>query len=206
MLSRPAPKPLLYGFLAGGWLVSVAAGLVIVFVLEGAVSTSDRRSASPTVDLVGGLLTLGLAGLLWRRGRRSRPGAQAATALAADEPPGAQRNSLASRMLSRGSPKSAFALGMILNLPGIWYLVALKDIANGGYGVLAAVSLIVVFNAIMFVLAEVPLIGYLVRPARTRSQVQRFQAWLARNGRMVAVGAAALVGVYLIIRAIVGYA
>jgi hypothetical protein len=66
--------------------------------------------------------------------------------------------------------------------------------------------LIVVFNAIMFVLAEVPLIGYLVRPARTRSQVQRFQAWLARKGRMVAVGAAALVGVYLIIRAIVGYA
>lgn len=37
-------------FLAGGVLISIAAGLIIVFALEGAVSTKDQKSASPTID------------------------------------------------------------------------------------------------------------------------------------------------------------
>ena len=33
ILNRPTPKPLLVGFLLGGLLISVTAGLIIVFVL-----------------------------------------------------------------------------------------------------------------------------------------------------------------------------
>ena len=105
-------------------------------------------------------------------------------------------------MLSRGSSKAAFVIGMVLNLPGIWYLVALNDIAAANYGAASAVLLIVIFNAIMFLLAEVPLIGYLVRPQQTTIRVNRFQIWLSDNRRLVAAGAAAVIGLYLISRAV----
>lgn len=63
LLAREKPAPLLAGFLAGGVLVSVAAGLIIVFALNGAVSTKNQSSASPTIDLVAGSFVL--AGVLW---------------------------------------------------------------------------------------------------------------------------------------------
>ena len=106
-------------------------------------------------------------------------------------------------MLAHGTPRTAFALGLILNLPGIWYLIALKDIADGKRGTITAVLLILLFNAIMFLLIEVPLIGYLISPDGTRTRVQRFRTWLSEHNRRVATVAAAAVGLYLIVRALI---
>ncbi len=113
------------------------------------------------------------------------------------------RTPLTKRMLAHDSAKAAFAVGMILNLPGIWYLVALKDISKDHDGAVRAVLLILLFNAIMFLLVEVPLIGYVLNPTGTEAHVQRFQTWLANHGRLVATIAALAIGVYLIIKAIV---
>ncbi len=210
MLSRPAPRPLLAGFLVGGLIVSITCGLIIVFVVKGAISPSQQKSASPKIDLIGGILSLILAGVLWvRRGRGhlgnrhastpDRPGGdQAVTGDA-----GGEHESFSKRMLAHGSPKAAFTLGLILNLPGIWYLIALKDIAKDKYGPVDAVLLILIFNAIMFLLVEVPLIGYLFSPEGTRARVERFQSWLSANGRLIATIAALVIGVYLIVKAIV---
>jgi hypothetical protein len=54
------------------------------------------------------------------------------------------------------------------------------------------------FNAIMFLLVEVPLVGYLISPEGTRARVERFHTWLGEHARIVA-GA---VGVYLVIKGI----
>ena len=59
---------------------------------------------------------------------------------------------------------------------------------------------IVVFIVIMFVLAELPLIGYLVAPEATQVRVTGFQDWMSRNGMTVAMWFAALLGAYLIIK------
>lgn len=209
MLSRPAPRPLLAGFLLGGVIVSVTCGLVIVFALKGALSTPHQKSASPWVDLIAGVLSLILAGALWARRDRGRLGDRHASTL--DRSGGEQAStgeagaheSFSKRMLAHGSPKAAFTLGLILNLPGIWYLIALKDIAKDKYGPVDAVLLILIFNAIMFLLVEVPLIGYLFSPGGTRARVERFQRWLSANGRLVAATAALLIGAYLIVKAIV---
>jgi hypothetical protein len=79
-------------------------------------------------------------------------------------------------------------------------LVAMKDIAQLGYSAAATVALIAGFYLVMFLPAEVPLISYLVAPARTTEVVGDLRDWLRRNGRRVAVITLAIVGAYLVIR------
>jgi Sap, sulfolipid-1-addressing protein len=77
LLARDKPAPLLAGFLAGGVLISVTTGLIIVFALGGAVSTKNQNSASPAIDLIAGILSVILAGVLWKRQHDKRGNPQA---------------------------------------------------------------------------------------------------------------------------------
>jgi hypothetical protein len=200
LLARDKPAQALAAFMAGGMLISLTAGLIIVFALDGAVSTSNQKSASPTVDLVAGILSLILAIVLGKRERGRREPRRETPAKNKDGPSWTQRT------LGSGSVWAAFAAGLILNVPGIWYLDALKDIAKANEGTATTILWILVFIVIMFALAELPLIGYAVDRDRTRVRVQRFQGWLSANGRIVARWAATLIGVYLTITGIAGLA
>jgi hypothetical protein len=200
LLARQKPARLLSAFLAGGMLISITAGLIIVFALDGAVSTSNQKSASPTVDLIAGILSIILAAVLWKRERDRHGPPREAPAKDKDGPSWTQRT------LGKGSVWAAFGAGLILNLPGIWYLDALKDIAEANEGGGITILWILVFLVIMFALAELPLIGYAVDPDGTRVRVQRFQSWLSVNGLILARWAAALIGAYLTITGIAGLA
>jgi hypothetical protein len=96
----------------------------------------------------------------------------------------------------------AFVVGAAINLPGPFYVLALGEIANGAYDHLASLGLILLFNAIMFTLLEVPLVGYLVRPARTAAQVGRLSIWLNANGLRIMGALIGLVGVSLVVQGI----
>ena len=93
--------------------------------------------------------------------------------------------SWAERHLSRANARVAFLVGAAINLPGPFYLLALGDIATGSYSSAEQLSLIVLFNAIMFLLVEVPLIGYLAQPEQTAKRVASFATWLNANGLRV---------------------
>jgi hypothetical protein len=54
----------------------------------------------------------------------------------------------------------------------------------------------------MFASVEIPLVCYLVAPARTVDTVQRLNVWLDRNTKRVAAGVLGAVGVYLVTRGI----
>jgi hypothetical protein len=196
LLAREKPVGMLAAFLAGGVLISITAGLIIVFALGGAVSTKNQRSASPTIDLVIGVLSLVLAAVLWRRVH-----ADAGAEKAPKKDKGPSRTQ---RMLGEGSAWAAFGAGLVLNLPGIWYLDALKDISKADAGSAAKILAMVVFIVIMFALAELPLIGYLVAPDATQVRVEGFQNWMSAHAATVALWAAALIGAYLTIKGIAG--
>ena len=196
LLARDKPVAMLAAFLAGGVLISLVAGLIIVFALGGAVSTKNQKSASPTIDLVIGVLSLVLAAVLWRR-RRADGGAE--TVRKKDKGP-----SRTQRMLGEGSAWAAFGAGLILNLPGIWYLDALKEISKANAGTVATVLSVLLFIVIMFAMAELPLIGYLVAPEATQVRVEGFQTWMSVHARTVAFWAAAVIGAYLTIKGIAG--
>jgi hypothetical protein len=92
----------------------------------------------------------------------------------------------------------------VLNLPGAFYQLALKDIAQGQQGTGRQLFAIVVFNLIMFVLAEVPLLGYSFAPEATQAKVEELNDWMARHARQIAIVVATTIGLYLATRGLLG--
>jgi hypothetical protein len=106
-------------------------------------------------------------------------------------------------MLGRGSARVTFAVGVVLTFPGVSYLTALDRMAKLDASVPATVLLVVGFCLIQQLLLELPLLGYTIAPDWTRDAVERFRAWLGRNGRRAGVTFAAVIGVLLVIRGVV---
>jgi hypothetical protein len=201
IISRPSPRRLLLGFYAGGMVTSITAGILVLDAFKDsrkvAGSSSSHVSAGPSIAV--GLVALALAWLMAsrrgralierRRARHPRP--------ARDDTP-----SWAERHLAGASAGVAFAVGAVINLPGPFYLVALGEIAGASYSRAQELGLILLFNVIMFLLLEVPLVGYLVQPERTAERVAALSAWLNANGLRVMGWLVGLVGLSLIAQGI----
>jgi hypothetical protein len=208
LLSTPHPRRLLGAYLAGGLIVSIGLGIAIVKALEGSKAvTSESSGLSWAVDLaIGGLALLLAVALATRTDERFRERRrQRREAAAKSKPPSDddKKEPWSARILARGSTPIVFVAGLVVNVPGAAYLVGLKDIAAGKYSTGEEIALIVGFNLIMFLLAEVPLAGLLIAPERTDAMVKRFNAWLSSHSRQIAIALCAFLGVFLVIRGIV---
>jgi hypothetical protein len=198
IMGQPNPRRLLSAYLAGALLVSIGAGLIIVFALDaGDVASGSEDRFGPGVDVaIGGIALLLFWVLLTDRDRRLKERRVERRPPKADD----GRDPWSRRILTRGSLKLTFLLGMALSLPGALYLVALKDIAESETGTGKSVILIVAYNLIMFSLAEVPLLAYALAPDRTREAVVRGNAWLGNHSRQVAMVLCAAAGAILVVR------
>lgn len=201
MLLTPNPKRLLFGYLLGAYTTSITLGLVIVFSLEGssAVSTS-KNTISPAQDIAIGLVLL-LVALVLGTGRDTplrerRQGRRQAA--------GGARQPWSQRMLGRGSARVTYAVGVLLSFPGVTYLAALSRIAKLDTTAPLTVLLVVSFCLIQLLLLELPLLGYVIAPERTRDAVTRFRAWIGRSGRRAGIIGAATLGALLVARGLIG--
>jgi Sap-like sulfolipid-1-addressing protein len=185
ILTRPQPRGLLLAFLLGGMAISLLAGTLILVLAQdsGALSGSSRRTVSPAVDIAVGVLSLVVAVVLWRR--RDRPRKERT------------QPQWLSRRLGGASAWPVFVIGVVLNLPGVYYLAALKQISAGGYGTATDAFLLVAFNLIMFALVEVPLVWYVASPDGARRRVEALDAWFHAHATELGVAIAAVVGAYL---------
>ena len=91
----------------------------------------------------------------------------------------------------------------MLNLPGVWYLDALTEIAKAMPSTVSALLQLLVFNVIMFALVEVPIVAYAVNPEGAATLVERASKWGHDHSREVAIGLATVVGVWLIVKGII---
>lgn len=202
ILSRDRPEWLLVAFWLGGFFTSMVAGFAIVsvFGVHSEALSKTGSGLSPVHSIVIGLLVLVLAALLgtkrgrglisgWRERRAERK---------AGNPAKAKRQPWTERVLGNGSVTIAGMAGAILNLPGPFYLIALSDIAQAGWGTGAVIGALVFFNLIMLTLVEVPIVGYLFSPERTDELVGRLSSWLNRNGIRIVALIALLGGLMLI--------
>lgn len=199
-LSRPQPARLLGAYLAGGYIAGIGIGCLIVFGLGGAgVTMANSRTVSPWVDIAVGLLAIAVA-LTLASGRDPRP---ARLRRRAAEPRAPSRTrSWTTRAVSHDSTRVAFGLGIVLDLPSVWYLIALKDIATSGDSPARQFAQILVFNVIMFLLIEVPYVAYLIDPERAQTMVVRFNRWLRRNARRITEVVAGGIGTYLVVKGV----
>jgi hypothetical protein len=199
MLFLPSPKRLLLGYLLGGLLVSLTIGFVIVFSVHqsGATSTA-QNSISPAMDIALGLILLIVAYVLGSQRAELRRERKKKEKAGVEKEP-----SRVERVLGRGSARVTFLVGMALTLPGVSYLAALHKLDELNYGTVPTILVILGFNAMLLILLEIPLIGYLIAPERTVVAVQDFKAWLSRNGLRAGIYAAAGLGGLLIIRGLI---
>ncbi|MGE5336080.1 MAG: GAP family protein [Nitrososphaerota archaeon] len=191
MLLLPETKRLMLGYLLGSYLTSIATGLLIAFAFHGSSGVETAKTTlTPAEDFVFGAIAV-IIGLVLRSefgaDRRQRKKE------AAKEP-------WAQRMLGRGSPSVAFAIGALLSFPGASYLVALNRLVHLDPGVAPTVFLVVLFCVIQNLLLEVPLVGYAISPRWTENAVDRFRAWLSARGRVAGSRVALVVGALLLIR------
>jgi hypothetical protein len=202
MLVLPHPERLLLGYLCGAVLTSVTIGCVIVFGVGGDSSgtSTSENTLDPIWDLVLGGLIL-IVCFVVGTGRDTRYKAREAKkkAEAAEKGPPKWKQAL-----SKGSPRTTFAVGAVLTLPGAAYLAGLSQIAKQDASTPATVLMIVAFNAVMLILLEVPLIGYAFAPEGTARTVDRFTSWLSRDGGRIAMIGAVVIGVVLVGRGIGG--
>jgi hypothetical protein len=191
MMLLPDPKRLMLGYLLGSYLTSISVGLLIAFSFHSSSSVESARTTfTPAEDLVFGAIAI-VVGLVLRselgeeRRRRKKESA---------------KESWPERMLGRGSPKVAFAVGAVLSFPGASYLVALNRLVHLDPGTGATVFLVVLFCLIQAVFLELPLVGYALSPERTQRGVDRFRHWISERGRIAGARVAIGIGILLLIR------
>jgi Sap, sulfolipid-1-addressing protein len=202
MLLLEHPKRLLVGYLLGALMTSVTLGLVIVLATDGSQSTA-QHTLSPALDLALGGIVLVLAFMI-RPGRRPKEtGRLAQRRRRKQESKDDKGPPLWQRKLSQGTARTTFVVGALLTLPGASYLIGLHKIADSDPSTAGAIGAILLFNVIMLVLLELPLIGFIFAPEWTPRAVERFKDWFSRNARRLGYRAALVIGLLLIARGLI---
>jgi hypothetical protein len=199
MLMLPHPKRLLLGYLAGAAMTSVTLGLLIVFTLQdSSLASTSQHQLGPGADLALGCLALIVAFVLGT-GRDERLTQRRRARKVAKEPAGPPRWQQA---LSRGSARTTFAVGAVLTLPGATYIAALNRLADEDMSATATVGTVLLFNLIMLMLLELPLLAYSFAPDWTPKAIERFKLKLRERGRIWGVRVAAAIGALFILRGV----
>jgi len=175
MLNRPRPVLQLLAFLSGGFVMGTTVGLVVLFLFRPRILGSAHFSL-PKVQIAIGVLTLLVAAVVGTKvlsGRFSRVHAGTRTRTR--------------KLLNGRSLWVAGTAGLGIALPSIDYLAVLAVILASGATAATQVGALLMFNVVAFALVEIPLVGYLAAPERTRALMGALQGWLqSRSPRAVA--------------------
>jgi len=212
LLSREKPASLLIAFWLGGFTTSITAGIIILQAFGERASSLGAKgpNLAPPYSVSAGVGIIAVAWLLgskkgrsiidgWRERRKEHKEAKGHVKSKKEGPSRSER--LENKLLGGGVIFAAVA-GAILNLPGPFYLIALGDIATKHLAIPQELLLIVMFNLIMLILVEVPMIGFLVDPEVTDRKVEALAKWLNRNGIKIVACIALVWGVSMIYKGI----
>jgi type IV secretory pathway VirB2 component (pilin) len=177
MMNRPRPLLQLLAFLAGGFAMGIAVGLIVLFILRPALGSA--HFTLPRVQIVVGLLLLINAAVVATGVVGKRRDGSAGPASRRFEP-------LATRvrqLLNGCSLWTAGVAGLGIALPSVDYLAVLALIVASGAAASVQMGALLMFNVVAFGFVEIPLISYLVAPDRTRATLSALQDWLRTRRR-----------------------
>jgi len=203
LIENRRPRAMFACILAGGLGVAIAIGLIDVLVVH-ANAIHAQRSASAAVDLVLGLLLIGVGAVLvtgYRLPIHRR------TARAAGEPAKKEEKEKKENWAVRGlrEPRLglAVAIGVLVGLPGAAYLEALHTLNTGKSSTASHVVAVIVFALIEFLLIIIPWAFLEFRPEGTAAVLKRSQNWLLGHAKQLLAWIALVLGAYLVVEAIV---
>jgi len=175
-------------FVLAAWLVTYAVGVLLLFVLiDLGVGARDAPSVGPAVQLVVGVLLLGVAVELNRRRATARP---------SNAPSKLERYLQSTRL--------AFVLGITLYVvPSPIYIGAVASLTDADDSATRELILLGAVVVVMLWMVELPMLALLVIPARALDTLEGLNRWFGHHGRRIAVIAAAAAGAYLAIQGFV---
>jgi hypothetical protein len=91
----------------------------------------------------------------------------------------------------------------VLTLPGASYLAALTSLARLNYGLAADVLVVILINAVMLALIEVPLVCFVLAPEWTPTAIDRAKTAVGRHGRRILLTGLTIIGSLLIARGVI---
>jgi hypothetical protein len=194
LLGRTRPARQLGAYLIGGMGFSIIFGLLIVLALHGS-KLRLGRSTQGVIEVVAGALLIVIAVAEWS-GRKVQWHPRRSSGRDADR---SARPSLHDRALGKDSLWIAWAGGAVYSAPGAYYLAGLALLAKQNVSVVTNVVVILGFNLIQFALIELPLLGLVLMPDRTRSLTEKLNDWMTAHRRIVIVCLAGVIGGYLLI-------
>jgi hypothetical protein len=174
---------------------------VIVLALgRSGLRVNQNGSASPGIEIAAGVVLLAIAaavgsGLTDRlRSKRSKKH---------HDQDAKRRPSLTDRLRGSDSLWLAWLAGAAYSVPGAYYLAGLALLIKLDAGTTTDIIAVLAFNLVMFTLLELPILGFVFAPDRTRAFVGRLDNWLGRHSRTIVTVVSGAIGLYLLIAGLV---
>lgn len=213
LMSRPRPRHNLLAYWLGGLAAGVAPGLCALALLHGSLLLVMNHARSTLARFTGGYFQLAVGVLalliaaLMSAGYPARLHAAAPTY--GDTPPApalrpttptasARMRARMRHALEGGNPWVAFGIGLVTTMPPMDYLVVLILIVSSGAAIGIQLGAVVTFTLVVLVLVEMPLVSYLVMPAKTQMAMVHLQSWVATHRRRLLVAVPAAVGLMFV--------
>jgi Sap, sulfolipid-1-addressing protein len=211
ILTRPRPRPLLWAFWLSALALNIVAGLLflVAFRAKGTFLGEAASGVHPGVFIVIGCIAIAAAAFaLTGRGReligREMEKKRTASATTDDTAAGrlqakaAGAKAKAEAQLEGGSLLFVVVLGLVMGATTPYQIAGVGAMVRDDYGLVAQVALVVAFSLITYILVEIPVVLYTVRPEATAARVAALAAWLEANKIQAAAVVAAGVGLVLI--------
>lgn len=216
LMSRLRPKHNLLAYWLGGLAAGVVPGISVfglALALHDSLPLAMDNARSTVARFMGGYfqIAIGAVALLIAALVSARtPARQQAGGLTyGGLPPGWGVQSIGStavtrvrtrvgRALQGGNPWVAFGIGLVSTMPPIDYLLVLVIIVSSGAAFGTQIGAIVMFTLVVLVLVEIPLVSYLVMPAKTEAAVLQLQRLALAHRRRILIAVPAVAGVVLI--------
>ncbi|WP_158168345.1 GAP family protein [Mycolicibacterium smegmatis] len=222
LIGRERPVANLLAYWLGLMAAGVGLAVIALMFLPGVVRpvtefvvAAAEKPVIPPLQIAMGLLAIPVAVVIAMRARRRTlvaPVSEVADPVsamafaAAAAPVASGKRSLFSRLswpaLFSGrwgnSAAMAFAAGLFSATPPLEYCFAILAIAASGAAIGTQVCAAVVFSLVSFAIAEIPLVGYLASPVKTKAIVARMHDWIGTYRRPIFACILGLFGVLML--------
>jgi hypothetical protein len=211
LITRPRPLPNLFTFWLGGLTSGLGHAVVALLLLRAFISPAVRFVISSVtnpivapIQVVLGVLALLAAAMLAGRSTVRRtahapiPGGDPSALVLPSKSPTFSRLPWREKF-DGGSLGTAYVAGLCSATPPVEYWAAIMAIIGSGAIIAAQFSAAMMFTIVALTIAEIPLLSYLVSPAKTLSVVQYLHDWLRVYRRSIVAGMLAVAGVFLFV-------
>jgi Sap, sulfolipid-1-addressing protein len=181
LLSASPPRRVVVAYLVAGLTFSLAVGVLVVAIFNGAGIDYRGTEVYSVIELLGGVAALGFAVGV-----------------------GGGEGSATIRRLRNPSVTMALVAGVATHLPGLFYLIALQAIVAEGRSVVVGAIEVLLFNVIWFGATIASVVIFLLRPGAARRALARVDDWARRHARAVTMLVFTMAGSYLVIRGVTG--